>query len=151
MPFSPPRKVVCSAERRAQHTVWRGAVSGWTASQNSGNRCLPEICGQEPVLRLILKERGVSSCAEGDTILEMLWRLQMPSIIGLGKVSGEKLYTSALPSPFLAQKVFFRDPPPRRNFMRPSLLLHAPQPWKGILGVGRWGCLKFGPPSFPQT
>ena len=30
---SAPRKVLCCVERRAQHRVWRGAVSGWTSPQ----------------------------------------------------------------------------------------------------------------------
>ena len=43
-PFSPPRKVLCSVEQRPQHTAWRGAVSGWTSSESSGRKFLPEIC-----------------------------------------------------------------------------------------------------------
>ena len=43
-PWSPPRKVLCSVEQRAQHTAWRGAVSGWTSPERSGRKFLPEIC-----------------------------------------------------------------------------------------------------------
>ena len=43
-PFPHPRKVLCSVEQRAQHTAWRGAVSGWTSPKSSGRKFLPEIC-----------------------------------------------------------------------------------------------------------
>ena len=36
--------MLCSVERRAQPTAWRGAVSGWTSPQSSGRKFLPEIC-----------------------------------------------------------------------------------------------------------
>ena len=36
--FPPPRKVLCSVERGAQRTAWRGAVSGWTSPQSSGRK-----------------------------------------------------------------------------------------------------------------
>ena len=42
-PFSPPRKVLCSVEERAQYRAWRGAVSGWTSPKSSGRKFLPEI------------------------------------------------------------------------------------------------------------
>ena len=38
-PCSPPRKVLCSVEQRAQHRAWRG-----TSPQSSGRNFLPEIC-----------------------------------------------------------------------------------------------------------
>ena len=54
-PCSPPRKVLCSVEQRAQHTAWRGAVSGWTSPESSGRKFLPEICVKKgqyfPLLR----------------------------------------------------------------------------------------------------
>ena len=37
-PFSSPRKVLCSVEQRAQHTAWRGAVSGQIAPRSSGRK-----------------------------------------------------------------------------------------------------------------
>ena len=43
-PFSPPRKVLCSVEQKAQRRAWRGAVLGWTSPQISRRKFLPEIC-----------------------------------------------------------------------------------------------------------
>ena len=40
-PFSPPRKVLCSVEHRAQRRAWRGAALGWTSPQSSGRKLLP--------------------------------------------------------------------------------------------------------------
>ena len=50
---SPPRKVLCSVEQRAQHTPWRGAVSGWTSPQSSGKKFLPEICVKKGLSTII--------------------------------------------------------------------------------------------------
>ena len=35
-PFSPPRKVLCSVEQRAQRRAWRGAAPGWTSPTKFG-------------------------------------------------------------------------------------------------------------------
>ena len=35
--------MLCSVEWRAQHTAWRGVVSGRTSPQSSGRKLLPEI------------------------------------------------------------------------------------------------------------
>ena len=43
-PFSPPRKVLCSVEKRVQRRAWRGAAVGCTSPQSSGRKFLPEIC-----------------------------------------------------------------------------------------------------------
>ena len=43
-PFSPPRKVLFSVERRDTTEPGEGAVLGWTSPQISGRRFLPEIC-----------------------------------------------------------------------------------------------------------
>ena len=43
-PFSSPRKVLCSVEKRVQSRAWRGAAPGCTFPQSSGRKFLPEIC-----------------------------------------------------------------------------------------------------------
>ena len=43
-PFSPPRKVLCSVEKRVQSRASRGAAPGCTSPQSSGRKFLPEIC-----------------------------------------------------------------------------------------------------------
>ena len=55
--FSPPRKVLCSVEQRAQRTAWRGAVSGWTSPRSLGTKCIPEICVKKGQFRnaLVIK------------------------------------------------------------------------------------------------
>ena len=66
-PFSPPRKVLCSVEQRAQHKAWRGAVWGWTPPQSSGRKFLPEICvkkGPQIGRELDCKSSSLSSVKE---------------------------------------------------------------------------------------
>ena len=36
--------MLSSVEQGAQHTAWKGGVSGWTSPQSSGRKFLPEIC-----------------------------------------------------------------------------------------------------------
>ena len=51
-PFSPPRRVLCSVEKRVQSRAWTGAVRGCTSPRSSGRKFLPEICVKKSQLKL---------------------------------------------------------------------------------------------------
>ena len=67
-PFSPPRKVLCSVEQRAQCRAWRGAAPGWTTPQSSGRKFLHEIC----------VKKGQYRCADlaivTNSVLKVSWQ-----------------------------------------------------------------------------
>ena len=94
---------------------------------------------------------------------QVVFRQSLPQLfrslsLGLHKTSGEKLHTPPAPPRDFGQKAIFKgeggggvhfEAPPGQDFYAPPLFYTPPPPTprRVFSGVGRWGCIKSGPPK----